>query len=175
LVASLQTGLTFIDPHRAHVRILFDEYMHRMIQRQGISQGLLFPEIISFTPKEATVLPYLLDELSFIGFDLADLGNNTYSINGIPSGLEHLDAFGTLQDMVDKTMETGCEIKEEVSEALALVLAKKAAIPSGKILSEEEVSDLITKLFASSSPSYTPDGKIILFVLTEEELAKRFK
>ena len=175
LIVALQSGLTLIDQRRAHVRILFDEYMRRMEQRQGVSQGLLFPEIISFTPKEATVLPCLLDDLAFIGFDLADLGNNAYSINGIPTGLESIDMIETLQNMVSKALETGCEIKEEVAESLALTLAKKAAIPSGKVLSEEESTDLLTKLFASPAPNYTPEGKIIVSVITEDELSKRFK
>jgi DNA mismatch repair protein MutL len=175
LITVLKSGLAFIHQRRAHIRILYDEYMRRIKQKQGVSQGLLFPEIISFSPKEATVLPFLSDDLSFIGFDLAALGNNTYSINGVPAGSEHINSVETLQNMVDKALETGCEIKEEISEALALALAKKAAIPSDKFLSENEFQELISKLFSSSSPNYTPDGKLIIFILTGEELDKKFK
>jgi DNA mismatch repair protein MutL len=175
LILALKSGLTFINQRRAHIRILFDRYMQRMQQQQGASQGLLFPEIITFNPKEATILPYLLDDLSHIGFDLADLGNNAYSVNGIPSGLESISPVEVLQEMVDKALETGCEVKEEISEALALALAKKAAIPSGKILSREESQEIIANLFSSASPNYTPDGKAILFAFSEEELNKRFK
>lgn len=175
LVTSLKSGLTVIDQHRAHVRILFDEYVKRIHQKQGISQKLIFPEIISFTPREATVLPCVLDDLAFIGFDLADLGSNSYSINGVPVGLENVNINETLQDMVDKVLETGCEIKEEVTEALALALAKKAAIPYNKNLTEEEVMSLIARLFSSSSPNYTPDGKLIVSIISDDELSKRFK
>jgi len=175
LVTSLKSGLVVINQRRAHIRILYDGYMQQINQKRGVSQGLLFPEIISFTPREATVLPFLLDDLAYIGFDLSDLGNNAYSINGIPSGLENTNIIETLQDMTDKVMETGCEVKEEISESLALTLAKKAAIPYGKLLSEEEAESLIAKLFASSGPDYTPDGKCILSVFSEEELEKRIK
>jgi DNA mismatch repair protein MutL len=175
LVSGLKSGLVIIDQHRAHIRILYDEYLQQINQKQGASQGLLFPEIISFTPAEATILPHLLDDLAYLGFDLSDLGNNTYSINGIPAGLENTNIIETLQDMTEKVLETGCEIKEEISESLALTLAKKAAIPYGKPLSEEESGSLIAKLFASSGPNYTPDGKCILSILSEEELEKRFK
>ncbi len=175
LITSIKSGLAIIDQRRAHIRILFDDYMLRINQKQGISQKLIFPEIISFTPKEATVLSCVLDDLAFIGFDLADLGNNSYSINGVPAGIENVNIVDTLQNMVDKVLETGCEIKEEVAESLALSLAKKAAIPVGKKLSEEETMSVLIKLFSSSSPNYTPDGKVIVFTLSEEELAKRFK
>jgi DNA mismatch repair protein MutL len=175
LITPLKSGLSLIDQHRAHVRILFDEYMQRMRQKQGISQGALFPEIISFTPAQSTVLPFLLDDLAYMGFDLSDLGSNSYSINGVPAGLESSDIVGILQDMTDRVLETGCEVKEEITETLALTLAKKAAIPYGKMLSEEEAAGLIAGLFASSSPNYTPDGKLIILVFPEEELLKRFK
>jgi len=175
LITSLKSGLTIIDQRRAHIRILFDDYLQRMNQKQGVSQKLIFPEIISFTPKEATILPCVLDDLAFMGFDLADLGSNSYSINGVPAGLENVDIIETLQDMVDKVLETGCEIKEEIVESLALTLAKKAAIPNGKNLSGEEMMSLIAKLFSSSSPNYTPDGKIIISIISEDELGKRFR
>lgn len=173
-ITSLKSGLTIIDRRRAHIRILFDEYMQKIGQRQGVSQKLIFPEIISFTPREATVLPCILDDLAYTGFDLADLGGNSYSINGIPAGLKNTDLIETLQDIVSKVLETGCEIKEEVTESLALALAKKAATHSEKILPEEEAIALIAKLFSSPSPNYTPDGKLILSILPEEELEKRF-
>ena len=175
LITPLKSGLSIIDQHRAHIRILFDEYMQRMRQKQGVSQGVLFPEIISFTPAQATVLPFLLDDLAYMGFDLSDLGSNAYSINGVPAGLESSDTVGILQNMTDKVMETGCEVKEEITETLALTLAKKAAIPYGKTLSEEEAAGLIAGLFTSSSPNYTPDGKLIILVFSEEDLLRRFK
>ncbi|MDR1372166.1 MAG: DNA mismatch repair endonuclease MutL [Dysgonamonadaceae bacterium] len=175
LITSLKSGLCIIEQRRAHIRILFDDYMQRIIQKQGISQGILFPEIINFTPKEATVLPVLLDELAYIGFDLSDLGNNSFSINGIPSGMEGIDPVETLRNMLEKVIETGCEVKEEIYEALALALAHKAAIPSGKILSEDEAASLTARLFSSSSPNYTPDGKSIVYILPDDDLDKKFK
>ena len=175
LITSLKSGLAVIDQRRAHIRILFDTILQRMNRQQGTSQKLLFPESIVFTPKEMTLLPFLLDDLTFIGFDLEDTGNNSYSINGIPAGLENMNPVETLQTMVDKALETGCEVHEEMMEALALSLAQKAAIPHGKSLSDNEAQALLAQLFTSSSPNYTPDGKVIVSIFSEEELGKRFK
>jgi DNA mismatch repair protein MutL len=71
-------------------------------------------------------------------------------------------------------MDTGCEIQEEIEEALALALAQKAAITAGKTLSDDESASLVARLFSSASPNYTPDGKPIVSIFSEEELAKRF-
>ncbi len=175
LITPLKSGLALIDQRRAHVRVLFDEFMKKIQAHQGISQGVLFPEIVSFTSKEATILPYLLDDFAVMGFELNDLGNNSYSINGIPAGLENIDAIETLKNMLQKALETGCEVKEEMTDAIVLALSKQAAIPYGKQLSNEESELLISNLFASSSPNYTPDGKLIISILTNDEIDKRFK
>ena len=72
-MTSLKSGLAIIDQHRAHVRILFDQYLSNIRQQQGVSQQVLFPEIVEFTAAEAAVLPSLLEDLRFVGFDLSNL------------------------------------------------------------------------------------------------------
>ena len=175
IITSLKSGLALIDQHRAHVRILFDQYVANIRQRQGASQQVLFPEIVEFTAGEAAVLPVLLEDMQFIGFDLTKLGNNSYAINGLPAGVENLDPVSLIRNMVDRAIETGCEVHEEICDSLALSLAKAAAIRPGKILSGEEMDNLLASLFSCQESNLTPDGKTIISKLTDEELEKRFK
>ena len=77
--------------------------------------------------------------------------------------------------MVHTAIEKGCKVKEEVQSMLALSLAKAAAIVPGQVLSNEEMNGLIDGLLTSSMPNYTPDGKLILSVLKEDELEKMFR
>lgn len=175
IITSLKSGLALIDQHRAHVRILFDQYIVNIRQQRGASQQVLFPEIVEFTASEAAVLPALLEDICFIGFDLTNLGNNSYAINGLPAGVENLDPVSLIRNMVDRAIETGCEVREEICDSLALSLAKAAAIRPGKILSGEEMDNLLASLFSCQESNLTPDGKIIISKLTDEELEKRFK
>ena len=175
IITSLKSGLVLVDQHRAHIRVLFDQYIINLKEQQGVSQQVLFPEIVEFTATEATVMPVLLDDMKFMGFDLSYLGNNSYAINGIPSRLENLDAVSVIHDMVARVIDIGCEVHDEVCEALALSLAKATAIPVGKKLSVEEMEHLIASLFSCSEYQLTPDGKKIVSKLTDEELENRFK
>lgn len=175
IITSLKSGLALIDQHRAHVRILFDQYITNIRQQRGASQQVLFPEIVEFTASEATVLPTLLEDMRFIGFDLTNLGNNSYAINGLPAGVENLDPVSLIRNMVDRVIDTGCEVHEEICDSLALSLAKAAAIRPGKILSGEEMDNLLASLFSCQESNLTPDGKTIISKLTDEELEKRFK
>lgn len=175
IVTSLKSGLTLIDQHRAHVRILFEQYEASLRLRKGVSQQVLFPEVVEFTAAEAAILPTLLDDLSFVGFDLSNLGNDTYAINGLPSGVESLSPVALVKDIVNRAIETGCEVHEEICAAIALSLARAAAIRPGKNLSAEEMDNLIATLFSCSTSNLTPDGKTILTLLTDDELERRFK
>lgn len=175
VITALKSGLVVIDQYRAHVRILFDQYLASLRQQQGVSQQVLFPEIIDFTAAEVAVLPSLLEDMRFVGFDLSDLGNGSYAINGLPVGIENVDQINLIKDIVHHAIETGCDAQEKIYEAIALPLAKASAIRPGKLLSLEEMDHLIASLFSCAESNLTPDGKTIISMLTDDELEKRFR
>lgn len=175
ILTSVKSGLMIIDQQRAHIRILYDQYLEQITRRQGASQGMLFPDIVQFPVLEVPVLQEIMEDLSYLGFELTDLGGGSYAINGIPSGIEGLNPVELIQSMVHTAMEKGGKVKEEVQSNLALTLAKAAAIVPGQVLTNEEMNGLVDGLFAVATPNYTPDGKTVLSVLQEDELEKLFK
>ena len=136
---------------------------------------MLFPDIVQFPVSEVPVLQEIMEDLSYLGFELTDLGGGSYAINGIPSGISGLNPVELIQSMVHTAMEKGGKVKEEVQSNLALTLAKAAAIVPGQVLTNEEMNGLVDGLFAVATPNYTPDGKTVLSVLQEDELEKLFK
>ncbi len=175
IVTSLKSGLAIIDQHRAHLRVLYEQYLSKIQQRRSISQKMLFPEIVELTSSEASILPHLIDDLSYVGFDLSDLGNNTYVINGLPSEIEGIDPVLLLKDMINKAMEHTNTIREDLSHILSLTIAKATAINYGKTLTLEEMEHLIASLFSCVESRLTPDGKTIVSIFSDDELDRRFK
>ena len=165
ILTSVKSGLMLIDQLRAHIRVLFDRYMVQIQQKQGVSQGVLFPEILQLPASEAAVLQSIMD----------DLGGGSYAINGIPSGIEGLNPVELVRNMLHTAMEKGNDVKEEVQNILALTLARAAAIVYGQVLSNEEMVSLVDSLFACPSPNYTPDGKTVLTTIKEEDIERLFK
>ena len=164
-----------MDQHRAHVRILYDQYLAQIGQQQGVSQQLLFPEVVEFTTVEAQMLNTLMEDLRFVGFDLSPLGNDAYAVNGLPSGVEQSNPPQLLKEIVHQAIEMGSSVKEEVGATVAFSLAKSAAIRPGKQLSAEEMDHLLSELFSCPDSNLTPDGKTIISLLSDDELEKRFK
>ncbi len=175
ILTSVKSGLMFIDQHRAHINVLYNNYISRIAQKKKCSQGLLFPEIVQLTASEAVILETLWEDLAFMGFELSNLGGGSYSINGVPAEIEGLDPGELIRDMLHTAAEKGSKVKDELNSLLALSLARAAAIVYGQVLSGEEMVNLVDALFACPTPNYTPDGKIILSVLKEEEIQKMFR
>ena len=175
ILTSVKSGLMIIDQQRAHIRILYDQYMAQMESQKHVSQRMLFPDMVHFSPSEVPVLEEIMEELQALGFDLSSLGGGTYSINGTPAGIEGLNPEMLVTNMVQSAIEKGCKVKEEIQSLLALSLAKAAAIVPGQVLTNEEMNNLVDGLFAVSTPNYTPDGKTVLTVVQEDDLEKMFR
>ncbi|MDR0349252.1 MAG: DNA mismatch repair endonuclease MutL [Tannerella sp.] len=175
IITPLKSGLVLIDQYRAHVRILYDQYIFNVKQQKTASQQMLFPEIIEFTPAEAALLSSLTEHIQWLGFNLSPMGNCCYSINALPAGVQDCNPATLIKELVNSAADHDGNLEDYMAETLALSLAKAAAIPPGKKLTVEEMEAIVAALFSSDANNLTPDGKVIMFVLTDDELVKRFK
>jgi len=174
ILTTVKSGLMLIDQHRAHINVLFDNYYEQIQRKQGVSQSELFPELIEFSPADLPILDSILTELNYLGFELDNLGGGSFAVNGRPASMSNADVKAVLLSMIDVARGHEGGVREELDRQLALKLAQAEAIPYGKSLSDEEMEQLTDSLFALSMPNYTPDGKPVLFLLSYEELTKRF-
>lgn len=174
IMTAVKSGLMVIDQHRAHVRIRYEQYLASLRAKRGVPQQVLFPEVLHFTAAESTVLTKLLPDLTVLGFDLTDLGAGSYSVGSVPSGLEGLDHGRIIHDMIASSSESGSSAIDDINHAIALSLARHAAIAYGEVLGNDEMESLVNDLFACSNFNYTPDGKKILDILRQAEIDHLF-
>ena len=173
VMTAVKSGLLVIDQHRAHVRILFEQYLRQVAQRSGTSQKVLFPEVVQFTASEDLVAQKIMPDLQGLGFELTDLGARNYAVNAIPAGLEGINPI-EIRDMVATAMEKGAGLHDDVNQALALSLARNAAIPYGQVLGNDEMESLVNALFACQNVNYTPNGQKILAIMAQTDLEQLF-
>ncbi len=174
VMTAVKSGLLVIDQHRAHVRILFEQYLRQVVQRSGTSQKVLFPEVVQFTASEDLVAQKIMPDLQGLGFELTDLGARNYAVNAIPAGLEGINPIEMIRDMVATAMEKGAGLHDDVNQALALSLARNAAIPYGQVLGNDEMESLVNALFACQNVNYTPNGQKILAIMAQTNLEQLF-
>ena len=174
ILSPSKSGLMVIDQHRAHVRILFDRYISRLHTGSMSSQAILFPEVLHLSPAQSVALQELLPEMEKMGFILSPVGTNEWAVKAIPAGLDGVDASAMIQQIVDSVENGGVPLKKRILEHLALTVARSAAIPTGRTLTQEEMEILVADLLKLPEPNYTPDGKTIINVIPIEQIANMF-
>jgi DNA mismatch repair protein MutL len=170
IMTAVKSGLMIIDQHRADIRVRYERYLAMFRSRVIESQRVLFPEAVQFPPSDTVLVGKLLPELSALGFELTDLGHNSYAINGVPAGLDGIDHVSLLTSMVADAAERGVASCEEINHSLALSMARSAAVPQGQVLSNGEMESIVNELFACSNVNHTPDGKPILCILPQQDI-----
>ena len=169
-----EQGLVMVNQHRAHVVILYAQFMEQLTHTQGAMQQLLFPEVLTLTPDEMVLVTQLTEDLRAIGFDLEQLTPDSYAIHGVPAQIANQSPVPVIQHILLQVQERGANTQVEWREQIAHTLAENAAIPYGKILTETEMRDLFSRLVRIPQHRYTPDGKKIISLLTDDEISKRF-
>ena len=174
VLTAVQSGLMIVDQRRAHIRILYDRFMKQMDRREGNSQGLLFPEVLTLPLSDAILLKSMEDDLRSLGFDFSVLGGGSFSIMGVPADLDGANPVDVLTQMVETAKDKDSGIDSGRRHRIALVMARSAAIVKGQVLSPHEMDTLLADLFQCQTPSVTPDGKTIVSILGKEQIEKMF-
>jgi len=175
ILTPVEEGLMFIDQHRAHVRVLYDRYMTQLESAPLPSQRYLFPEVMELAATDVATFIDIQPQLQRFGFDVNDLGGGAISIVGYPSGFEGVDIQRLLGELLAAAVDRGSLSAEQLFGQMALTMARAAAIPTGQVLTDREMHDLVEQLFATTSPNYTPDGHLIVSILPQDTIANLFK
>lgn len=171
IITPVKSGMMIINQHRAHIRILYDNYIKDIKHNTGVSQGLLFPELIQIPASQVTKMQIMMKSLSAVGFDISDMGGGSYAINGTPAGTGILNA----KDFITTLLADNQNItKETIYKTIAFNLATQTAIKSTQSLNDEEIKHIIDALLSCQSPNYTPDGKITLTIISQDSIEKMF-
>lgn len=171
IVTPLKSGLAFIDQHRAHARILYEEFQRSPVD-MGHSQQLLYPARVPITPEEGLLVDDLIREASVAGIILQREGADTLLLLAYPPHLSIEDPAYFVQDLLARLGEAGGEVVSGDRHLAALAFA--SAIRRGQVLSAEARMDLLSRLFSCRAPSVDPYLRRLIYVLREEEVLAFF-
>ena len=138
-----------------------------------VSQQELFPQHITLSPNDASLLKEIKSDLEKIGFRIQEMNNSTFVINGTPADSKNNDAIALLEKILDMYKTNQVDLKLDKKLNLARTLASQLAIKAGQGLTPTEMQDLIDKLFACAVSEVSPDGKKIYTILNVNELKTR--
>ena len=164
ILSQVKSGVVLIDAQAAHERVLYDKYVFAMQNQPIACQQKLFPKPIVLSAADALLMHELLADIRALGFDMNDLGGNTFVVNGVPAELNHYNE----QHLIDEILEHYKQENNKLTkhQQIAKILAQRAAVKPGTTLSYEEMNNLIDELFACADNKFSPTGRLCYKMLS---------
>ncbi len=165
-------GLTIIDHHAAHERVLFEKLLHGMALQ---SRQLLFPRQVRISEKEYRLLLLNRELVGTFGIEIDDFGENTVIVRAVPAEMEDADIPGVLSDIAAGISEGQGPGASLLRHELAARIACHSSVRGKKILSQEGLQKLIEDLERTEHPDQCPHGRPTRIFLSLNDLNKLFK
>jgi len=175
IVTAIRSGLMVIDQYLAHWRILYEQNLKQLEREKSGSQQELFPQHIQFNSSDSALLRELIEPLKILGYNIEEMGQTTFVVNGTPEGLVEKDIHGLIENILEHYKKNASDLQLEKKLNLARTISAHTATKHGQMLSETEMGALIDRLFACQVPEIAPDGRKIFATLPLHELQQLLK
>jgi len=175
IVRQVRAGMMIIDQQAAHERILFEKFLNQFKNQSGASQQSLFPQAITFSAADFTLVLEMQQEIEALGFKIEVFGKNTFIVNGIPGNVSTGREKELFEGLIEQFKMNQSELAVPIRENLARSLAKRASLKSGQPLERQEMQSVVDNLFACSTPNYAPDGKPTFFIFGLNKIETYFR
>ncbi|HKK91663.1 MAG TPA: DNA mismatch repair endonuclease MutL [Desulfobacteraceae bacterium] len=180
VVAQSDDGLFLVDQHAAHERIVYERLKKRAAAFRPPSQGLVVPETIEFSFREADLVQRILPDLLALGMEIEPFGGATFIVKSVPAIIDHREIKPLIVEMVDKITESGLDAddddhKEQWLDEVLTLMACHSAIRANQPLNQEEMETLLQDLEACDNPHHCPHGRPTRITWSRWEMEKLFK
>jgi DNA mismatch repair protein MutL len=175
ILTSGKSGLMMVDQQRAHERILFERLMLSITTQQSMTQQNLFPEQLEFSAEDSVVVKELMEDLHIFGLDLVEINHQLFEVRGMPVNMEKMNPKLLIDEIIEAYKSGEINLETGLKERIARSMAKQSAVRRGQTLSIAEMDELIGQLFACQVPNYSPAGKPVISILSNDEIEGRFK
>lgn len=174
IISTIKSGMLVIDQHRAHQRILYEDFLKNMTIKEGVSQQLLFPLQLYFSAQEVTLIKGLIEDLEHTGFVFSHINNDVIEITGVPVSVPESEVSIILEQLISDVENEIPDSNFSATDLLAKSMAKCLAIKTGQSLKKDEQEHLVNKLFACKEPNVSPTNRTTFVTMSVDELDKKF-
>lgn len=170
-----QESIYIIQLRQARYQVLYDQLQRSISSGRMVSAPLLFPGLAELTAEEVTTLKAHHSALTALGFDIADMGQNSISINAVPSGVVAGTEEELLTEMLQECAASAKGSPEELQKRLLDTLVKHRLRSFQPPASPALAHELIEELLRLPEHLVAHNGRTITSIITQKELRNRFK
>lgn len=167
-------GFVLVHQQAAHERVLYEQLSAANKAKPIASQRSMFPSTLELTPADSVVLEELMIDMQQLGYLIEPFGKNTFVIQGTPADIEAGNEKYIIELLLEQYKHFSNDLKFSKREKLIRSLARQQAIKTGVRLTEREMRQLLTDLFACEQPNMTPDGNPTYLDFKQDQLERMF-
>ena len=167
--------LFMIDQHAAHEKILFEQMMKRIRDKEMLTQQIAPPYIASLSIREEEVLKEQGEVLRHLGFEFEHFGGRDYKVTGVPTDLCGLTGGELFLQLLDELVAEKLHGSPELLVEKVASMSCKAAVKGNQVLSEPEAKAMIDLLLTLDNPYHCPHGRPTTISMSKQEIEKKFK
>jgi len=175
IIAQTQEGLTIIDQHAAHERILYEQFAARFGTIDTVQ--LLFPEIIHLAAADYELIIRYQELLAHHGMLADPFGAQQIRVTALPVFAKHISAQEIINSLVATIheMPPKADAHQFLTNALRAQMACKAAVKAGDVLTTLQMEQLLRDLHKAPHKLTCPHGRPTYWTITIAELEKKFQ
>lgn len=179
LVVETPDGMTVIDQHALHERIVYEHLRTRVLAGAVESQRLLVPQPIELNGTEAAMLLEQSAAFDKAGLGLEDFGNGTILVTRYPAMLRKVDLNELVRELLAKLDGGGAagvqtSARRDILDELLHMMSCKAAVKAGQRLSQDEIESLLQQRHLVDDAHHCPHGRPTALSLSRMELDRQF-
>lgn len=177
LVVEDAEGLSIIDQHALHERVMFEDLKARILVGSLEAQRLLMPAVVEVRAEQMALLDSLATLLGKIGVEAEPIGPRSIAIHAFPSFLfeRRVDPVVFMTELFDRAADEGFSPEDEAALHEVLdMMSCKAAVKAGDHLSQEELLALLQRREEIERPGSCPHGRPTTIRMTLRDLERQF-
>lgn len=174
-IVEFEEKMYLIDQHAAHEKVLYERNMEKLKEKEGMSQMVNPPIIVTLSLQEEAVLKQYKERFTKMGFEIEPFGGKEYAIYGVPADLLDLAQEDIFIELLDSLVEEKTEATPDMILHKVATMSCKAAVKGNNSLSLLEAEKLIDELLTIENPYHCPHGRPVIVSMSKYEIEKKFK
>jgi DNA mismatch repair protein MutL len=175
IVAETEDGITIIDQHAAHERLVMERMKAAMAQNGVASQALLLPEVINMQEHHCEAIIDAAEMLETMGLTVENFGIGAVVVRNVPAMLGNPNVVQLVQDIAEELIELGdsTSLEDRINHVLATVSCH-GSVRAGRLLNGEEMNALLREMEVTPRSGQCNHGRPTWVSLSLSEIETLF-
>ncbi len=175
IVAETEDGLTIIDQHAAHERLVMERMKLALAEKGVASQTLLLPEVVSLADHFAAALADATKMLESMGLIVETFGTGAVVVRAIPALLGTPNIKQLVTDIAEELVELGgsTSLEDRINHVLATVSCH-GSVRAGRALNGAEMNALLRDMETTPRSGQCNHGRPTWVALSLADIERLF-